>query len=196
LYFVVLSDTAADEASFNYCTDIRPETYLLEGLPAPEVTREISAAEVDADIDQEIHCLALNIYFEARGEPEQGQRAVGHVVMNRVADRHYPDTVCKVVKQGGESRLNQCQFSWWCDGRSDRPINQKAWRNALQLADAIFDGDSEDPTDGALWYHADYVSPYWSNAFTLVKKIGQHNFYLHKQQPEIQSARSQDRRDS
>ncbi|MGD8590638.1 MAG: cell wall hydrolase [Chromatiales bacterium] len=151
---------------------------------------------MDVNIEQEVHCLALNIYFEARGESEQGQRAVGHVVLNRVADKHYPDTICDVVKQGGESHLNQCQFSWWCDGRSDRPINRKAWRNALRLANAILDGESKDPTNGALWYHADYVNPYWSNVFTLVKKIGQHSFYLHKKQPENESARSQERRDS
>ena len=132
---------------------------------------------------KEIRCLALNIYFEARGESQQGQHAVGHVVMNRVANRHYPDTICKVVQQGGEQQLNRCQFSWWCDGRSDKPLNQEAWRNALESAYTIYLGYSKDPTDGALWYHAVYVNPYWSNTLTLGKKIGHHIFYLQKKQP-------------
>jgi spore germination cell wall hydrolase CwlJ-like protein len=92
--------------------------------------------------------------------------------------------VCEVVQQGGEARRHRCQFSWWCDGRSDKPLNQKAWRNALRLADAIYYGESTDPTQGALWYHADYVNPYWSDSLTQVKKIGQHRFYLDKKQPE------------
>ncbi len=132
---------------------------------------------------EEIRCLALNIYFEARGESEQGQRAVGHVVMNRVADKHYPDTVCDVVKQGGEKRRHRCQFSWWCDGRSDDPKNDIAWSRSLQIAEAIYSDQSLDPTDGALWYHAVYVTPYWRKALTLVKKIGRHHFYLKKPSP-------------
>ena len=76
--------------------------------------------------ENDVHCLALNIYFEARGEPEKGQHAVGHVVMNRVAHSRYPNSVCGVVHQGGEQRLHRCQFSWWCDGQSDKPVNQKA----------------------------------------------------------------------
>ncbi|MES9946293.1 MAG: cell wall hydrolase [Candidatus Thiodiazotropha sp.] len=135
------------------------------------------------DISEEIACLAQNIYFEARSESEQGQLAVGHVVMNRVAHKRYPDSVCAVVKQGGERRRHRCQFSWWCDGRSDQPMNQKAWQQSLQLARTILAGDTKDPTDGALWYHADYVNPEWSSILVLGKKIGQHLFYLSKKQP-------------
>ncbi|MEW8301322.1 MAG: cell wall hydrolase [Candidatus Thiodiazotropha sp.] len=162
---------------------------------AEEVTVQISVDEdlehwlslyqepVSDQIDPEIECLARNIYFEARSESEQGQRAVGHVVMNRVAAKGYPNTICAVVKQGGEKRRNRCQFSWWCDGRSDQPMNKRAWRRSLELAKAIFSGRSKDPTDGALWYHADYVNPVWSTALVLGKKIGQHLFYLSKKQP-------------
>ncbi|MES9993977.1 MAG: cell wall hydrolase [Candidatus Thiodiazotropha sp.] len=131
----------------------------------------------------EIECLARNIYFEARSEPEQGQRAVGHVVMNRVAATTYPDSICAVVKQGGEKRRNRCQFSWWCDGRSDQPVNKKAWQRSLALAKAIYHGESKDPTDGALWYHAEYVKPLWSSALVPGKKIGMHLFYLSKRHP-------------
>ena len=141
----------------------------------------------EIQIENEVFCLALNIYFEARSETEQGQLAVGHVVMNRVADRHYPSTVCNVVRQGGEKRRNRCQFSWWCDGQSDKPLNQKVWLKSLQLAIAVYFGHSEDPTDGALWYHADYVNPYWSDSLVLGNRIGQHIFYLKKTQPKYAS---------
>jgi hypothetical protein len=135
------------------------------------------------DTAQEIECLAQNIYFEARSESEQGQLAVGHVVMNRVADKHYPNSACEVVKQGGEKRRNRCQFSWWCDGRSDQPMNNKAWEQSVELARTIYMGYTKDPTDGALWYHADYVNPRWSGTLVLVKKIGHHLFYLSEKQP-------------
>ena len=128
-------------------------------------------------ISSELHCLALNIYHEARGESEQGKHAVGHVVMNRVTDRRFPRSVCQVVRQGGERRRNRCQFSWWCDGRSDRPRNRTSWDLSIDIAHEIIAGLSSDPTGGALWYHADYVQPYWRKAFKRGPKIGQHIFY-------------------
>ncbi len=125
----------------------------------------------------EIECLALNIYFEARGEPETGQLAVGHVVMNRVASARFPSTVCDVIQQGGELRRYRCQFSWWCDGRSDRPRNKRLWEKSAELALNVYWGRSVDPTEGALWYHADYVKPYWREEFERGPKIGRHIFY-------------------
>lgn len=135
------------------------------------------AAARDSNVREEINCLALNIYFEARSEPIAGKVAVGHVVMNRVADARYPDKVCEVVKQGGEKPRNKCQFSWFCDGRSDHPANVKAWKESLALARVIYWGYSQDPTDGALWYHADYVRPHWRRALERGPKIGRHVFY-------------------
>lgn len=134
-------------------------------------------------VKNEITCLAQNIYFEARSEPEQGQLAVGYVVMNRVDHRHFPDSICGVVRQGGEKRRYRCQFTWWCDGRSDLPMNKRAWRQSLDLAWVIYRGEAKDPTDGALWYHADYVNPAWSSSLVLGKKIGQHLFYLSRKRP-------------
>lgn len=131
----------------------------------------------DSDIRGEIQCLALNIYFEARSEPIAGKVAVGHVVMNRVAAERYPDKVCEVVKQGGEKPRHKCQFSWYCDGRSDRPANRKAWKESMVLARVIYWGYSDDPTNGALWYHADYVRPVWRRALERGPKIGRHVFY-------------------
>jgi spore germination cell wall hydrolase CwlJ-like protein len=136
-----------------------------------------AGAEPRINIAEEIGCLALNIYFEARGEPELGKIAVAHVVLNRVADRRFPSTVCDVVRQGGEDKLHHCQFSWWCDGQSDRPRDARSWDNVKAIAHMVYWGFTPDPTDGALWYHADSVSPYWRTAFIRGPKIGQHQFY-------------------
>lgn len=125
----------------------------------------------------ELFCLAQNIYFEARGEPLLGKIAVGHVVLNRVADKRFPDHVCKVIRQGGHRRLHRCQFSWWCDGKSDAPRDVKAWYEAIFVAHLIRKGVTIDPTKGALWYHAVTVSPNWANHMRREAKIGQHIFY-------------------
>ncbi len=140
----------------------------------------ISTAPASADIKnaEEVTCLALNIYFEARDQPFEGKIAVGHVVMNRVANPRFPKSVCEVIRQGGEDDLHRCQFSWWCDGHSDQPRNTRAWKESIHIAKKIFDGFSDDPTDGALWYHADYVHPYWRKTMKPTLRIGAHVFYL------------------
>jgi spore germination cell wall hydrolase CwlJ-like protein len=137
-----------------------------------------AAAEPQVDIAEEIGCLALNIYFEARGEPDLGKIAVAYVVLNRVADKRFPATVCDVVRQGGEQRLHRCQFSWWCDGRSDTPRDTRSWQQVQAVARQVYWGFSPDPTAGALWYHADSISPSWDHVFNRGPQIGQHIFYL------------------
>ena len=125
----------------------------------------------------ELDCLALNIYFEARNEALEGKRAVGHVVMNRVRDRAFPASVCQVIRDGGEALNSGCQFSWWCDGRSDKPLDNLAWRESREIAWDVLRGATRDPTRGALWYHADYVSPAWSAELARGQQIGRHIFY-------------------
>jgi len=137
----------------------------------------LGASDSDS-IRSEMRCLALNIYFEARGEPDRGKIAVGHVVMNRVEAGRFPDTICGVVKQGGEETRHTCQFSWWCDGKSDTPTDDEAWRRSKMLAQEVFWGLAEDPTIGALWYHANYVAPSWRKRFVRSAVIGEHIFYL------------------
>jgi spore germination cell wall hydrolase CwlJ-like protein len=143
-------------------------------------TAKASRAPTQARIEDELFCMAQNIYFEARSEPTAGRRAVAHVVMNRVASPHFPSTVCEVVRQGGESRRYKCQFSWWCDGQSDDIKNEKAWHDAERLASFVYWGLSKDMTSGALWYHADYVKPQWHSAFNKGPQIGRHIFYSRK----------------
>ncbi len=135
------------------------------------------AAAGGIDVEGELECLALTIYFEARGEPDEGKLAVGHVVMNRAQHALFPREVCKVVRQGGDKLRYRCQFSWWCDGRSDQPRDLQAWSKSRALARAIYWDYSRDPTAGALWYHADYARPSWRDDLTPGPKIGRHVFY-------------------
>ena len=131
---------------------------------------------------EELRCLALNIYFEARSEPLDGQLAVAGVTMNRVADKKFPNSICGVVKQTKSARLHRCQFSWWCDGKRDEPKEKLAWANAQQLARLYIAGVYDDPTKAAKWYHADYVKPGWAERLTRTAKIGRHIFYKEQTQ--------------
>ncbi len=145
-------------------------------------------AQAGVDLRQEIECLALNIYHEARGEPKRGRLAVGHVVLNRVADSRFPSSVCEVVRHTKDNRLYRCQFTWWCDGRSDEPRDVEAWRESQALARSVFWGFTEDPTRGALWYHATWVKPLWRKALNRGPRIGDHVFYTGKYRPVIRAS--------
>lgn len=129
---------------------------------------------------EELTCLARNIYFEARSEPLEGKLAVAHVVMNRVASKYFPDTVCGVVQDGTDEVLHRCQFSWYCDGKPDVVDDAAAWAEASTLAGQVYWGRVDDPSHGALWYHADYVKPGWRKAFAEGPTIGRHIFYSRK----------------
>ena len=127
----------------------------------------------------EFECLALNDYFEARGESTAGRLAVAHVVLNRVMDTRFPEDICSVVKQNRTRHAHRCQFSWYCDNRSDTPYNKAAWHRSRKLATAILQKDSAlvDPTNGSLWYHASFVSPRWSANLRVSLVLGGHVFY-------------------
>src|SRR3546814_3587188 len=81
--------------------------------------------------------------------------------MNRVASQYFPDTVCGVVQDGTDEVLHRCQFSWFCDGKPDEIDDAASWAEATELASQVYWGRAEDPSGGALWYHADYVKPGW-----------------------------------
>lgn len=121
-------------------------------------------------------CLAQAIYFEARGEPFEGQMAVAQVVLNRVRDIRYPSDVCAVVFQNAERR-HRCQFSFACDGKSDRPRDRRAWASAAKLAVLATGGGLRDVTGAATHYHANYVSPDWAKLLRPTRRIGRHLFY-------------------
>ena len=136
-----------------------------------------------ADAYPEHWCLAQNIYYESRSSNLADMAAVANVVINRTNDRRYPDTICSVVQQGkqhadGSMKKNACQFSWYCDGKSDEPIKNDAWFKAQMLAwQMIEEAKFRGLTENATHYHATYVSPIWAKDLQLVGRIGAHIFY-------------------
>ena len=130
-------------------------------------------------------CMALNIYHEAKNQSMLGQIAVGQVVMNRVADSRFPDTVCEVVKQAvthkGTNKpiLFRCSFSWYCDGKKDEPeYDSHAWFLAQDYARIVLSGKIVlDVTEGATHYHATYVRPSWAKTKKRTTRIDKHIFY-------------------
>ncbi len=124
-------------------------------------------------------CLALTVYFEAQDQPLVGQVAVAQVVMERVEHSRFPNSVCEVVKQGGEFSRYQCHFSWWCDGKSDAPRDVRAWDRAMRVAGAVMNGGVRHvPLIGVTHYHAHYVDPWWAKSMKIIGRIGQHVFYV------------------
>ena len=150
---------------------------------APAFATEETFAGYSQETFPETYCMALNIYYEARGSSMADQIAVSDVVLNRVRDSRYPDTVCEVVKQGrqdsnGNMIRNQCQFSWYCDGKADRPQDLDSWVSAQTLAWRIMKFEEfRGLTEGATHYHAHYVNPQWARDMTFVGSIGVHKFY-------------------
>ena len=127
----------------------------------------------------EVKCLATAMYFEARGEPERGQIAVAQVVLNRLKNPTYPNTICAVVYQNKNIR-NGCQFSFACDGIPDRITDRRAWTASQALATKILNDDRTmflADVGAATHYHANYVRPHWARAMKKVDKIGHHIFY-------------------
>jgi N-acetylmuramoyl-L-alanine amidase len=128
----------------------------------------------------ELVCLALNDYWEARSETMAGRIAVARVVLNRAMDSRFPSNICDVVKQNKTNgEAHRCQFSWYCDAKDDIPMEADQWRASLKIAVAILQIDSSipDPTGGALWYHADFTKPAWATDYETTTIIGTHVFY-------------------
>ncbi len=125
----------------------------------------------------EENCLARAVYFEARSESELGQIAVAKVILNRVKDPEFPNTICGVVYQGS-GRRNSCQFSFACDGLPDDVKSASAWANAKSVAKRTIAGDAKVAAlTTATNYHADYVKPKWAKSMKRLVKIGRHIFY-------------------
>lgn len=147
-------------------------------MAGPRVAGADPGRALEAQARAEIGCLALTIYHEARGEPELGKLAVAHVVMNRSRDARFPQRLCDVAWQDRGPLGDDCQFTWTCDGLSDLPKDARAWQDSLDIAKLVYDGKTEDPTGGALWFHADSVDPVWRQAMEPGQQIGHHIFYL------------------
>ena len=155
-----------------------PETRDIDVTALPAGDAEIAAATAGAVAqgDEQWHCLTEALYFEARGESDRGVYAVAEVILNRVESPAYPNTVCRVVNQGG-SGLYNCQFTYNCDGIADRVREPAAWDRVGRIARAVLDGVDLNLTDGATHYHTTQVSPSWARRFPMTAQIGVHRFY-------------------
>ena len=166
-------------------------TYITNGVESKSIPELYNS-----ETHPELYCLALNIYHESRSDNLAGQAAVADVVLNRVDDSRYPNTICEVVKQGPVRESwktrqtpdpddavfhpirNRCQFSWWCDGKDDTPHSALAWRKAQEIAYHIVNSDLfRGVTEGATHYHATYVDPHWNRNMIEIGRIGEHIFY-------------------
>lgn len=142
--------------------------------------------------NNELTCLAKNIYWEARNQSFAGQVAVGLVTLNRVKDDRFPNTICEVVYQGPHRQSwanpdqlvplrDKCHFSWYCDGLPDDipSYDFTAYKTATEIAELMIDDSISfyDITQGATHYHADYVLPAWSQTKEITVEIDDHIFY-------------------
>jgi len=175
-----------------------PDTIDIVDVPETEIHNQQVYPNLISN--KQAHCLALNVYYEARGSNLADMYAVSDVVLNRVRDTRYPNTICDVVYQGptreswktkqdpdlpDEERKfnpirNMCQFSWYCDGKDDIPDDETGWATAQMVAGSIlFANKHRGLTEGATHYHATYVRPNWRNdrGMQHVGRIGSHIFY-------------------
>ena len=130
--------------------------------------------------ENDLECLAENIYFEARGEPLDGQYAVAEVTLNRTRADHFPHTVCGVVHEtrwDPSRRRFVADFSWTELGALS-PQDGPDWKQAMAVASAAYEDQHEPLVPGALFYHTTSVHPAWSRNRKAVATIGNHIFYL------------------
>jgi spore germination cell wall hydrolase CwlJ-like protein len=155
----------------------RPSPEDIAYTPTPQALNFRYKGETQAEFEaRERRCLAVAIYFEARGEPKRGQIAVGQVILNRVRSPLFPATICGVVYQGQMHK--GCQFSFTCDGRTDNPHESAQWNLARSLAKEIMAGEQWLPEVGySTYYHANYVRPNWAYRMNKIDRIGRHIFY-------------------
>lgn len=132
----------------------------------------VTYTQLTAEAKTQVDCLAENIYYEAGFEPRDGKIAVAMVTLNRVQDPQFPKDICSVVKQ---KTKYTCQFSWFCEHKTIQ--NNSAYLQARDIALLVYANYEKmhDMTQGALFYHADYVNPRWKLERTTV--IGRHIFY-------------------
>ena len=144
----------------------------------------VNAQALEKTTSEDLRCLVQNGYFEARSDGYASVMGVTNVVLNRKEDPRYPNTICGVVYQGrtdsnNNMLRNQCQFSWYCDGKSDRMTNKELEQKVLIV---VYETlalwyNNIDITEGATHYHANYVRPTWAKTLNYTTQIGTHKYY-------------------
>ncbi len=178
--------TAADQAQKAEATERKAgvlEKNAAEGskaVPSPsEIIKKTEAQAVDpvgkGPLNDVITCLSRTIYWEARSEGVTGMEAIANVVMNRLGHEGFPETICKIVMQGREQ--GACQFSWWCDGRSDDAKEDESYAIAKEIARKALNRQLTDRTGGALYFHQRKATPSWSKEYIKTVEIGEFFFY-------------------
>lgn len=178
---------AADETAFAAPAAGATGTVALPDLPVPEnavLDPTLRPAPpfllrgTPQDKARAMECLTTAIYYEAASEPDDGQRAVAQVILNRVRHPTFPATVCGVVYQGSEKA--GCQFSFACDGAMARIPARAAWQRAARVAAAALHGAVFAPVGMATHYHTYAVTPSWNRSLVMTGVFGAHFFHRWK----------------
>ena len=153
-------------------------------IETKEIVKEIRLITPPFSLENSYHCLASNIYWEARNQSTHGKLAVAQVTLNRVESQNYPNTICGVVTQtryypSGNIDLHSCQFSWYCDGKKDEPIETWgfSYDESYKLAVMFLQERPTDVTEGSTHYHNTKVNPFWTASLEQVVQIEEHIFY-------------------
>lgn len=134
-----------------------------------------SRAAVDAGQGEDLACLREAIYFEAGNVSAIGRRAVAHVVLNRAKDPRFPTSVCGVVREGEDH--GKCQFSYRCQLDASHMPSAVTLEKATATARAVLVEGDQDPTGGALFFHAKWMPPGWFGTLQRVGEFGGNIFY-------------------
>jgi spore germination cell wall hydrolase CwlJ-like protein len=146
-------------------------------IPATIAIRGAATNVVLARLLQEHRCLSEVMYYEARGEGDEGQKAVAEVVFHRMNTGNYGHSICAVVYEGVTT--GTCQFSFACDGSREANHEAEPWREAQALAARIMANEEQldNATGGAVNFHTTSVQPDWSGHYVKTVQIGNHIFY-------------------
>ena len=152
-------------------------------IETKEIVKEIRLITPPFSLENSYHCLASNIYWEARNQSTYGKLAVAQVTLNRVESQNYPNTICGVVTQtryypSGNIDLHSCQFSWYCDGKKDEPVETWgfSYDESYKLAVMFLQERPTDVTEGSTHYHNTKVNPFWTASLEQVVQIEEHIF--------------------
>lgn len=151
---------------------------VLAGVNTNILTARFNIPRASAS-EQEINCLARNMYHEARGEPTEGLIAVGVVTINRRNDSRFPNTICGVVNQRARS---VCQFSWRCHSVRAPSQTDSVWLECQRIARALLNDRGyfqqfRQRMGNILYFHNVYDRPSWSRSKVRLIKISGHLFY-------------------